>query len=196
MTPRHPRDGDPLDREVDEALALANESPPQGRPAPPETEEDWADAALSLANGRPVRSTGERSPGPADGAEGPGRADGLGRANGPGGANDPGGPGGANDPGGANGANGAKGPGGAGDTDDPVDAARTDWVETALDLARESAGERAGVLDAQGHVRRRPEMCSRSRSPGSPTSEGPAKNPRSRASGPQTPAPHPKRTPG
>lgn len=51
MTPRRPRDGDPLDRELDEALALANESvPAPERPASP-GEEDWADAALDLANG-------------------------------------------------------------------------------------------------------------------------------------------------
>ncbi|MFD5386496.1 molybdopterin molybdotransferase MoeA [Streptomyces sp. NPDC127074] len=61
MTPRNPRDGDPLDREVDEALALANESPPQGPEQPLDrADEDWADAALSLANGRPDRPAPER----------------------------------------------------------------------------------------------------------------------------------------
>ncbi len=64
MTPRHPRDGDPLDREVDEALALANESPPAPeRPAPPGQEEHWADVALDLANGRPDPPVPERSRG-------------------------------------------------------------------------------------------------------------------------------------
>ncbi|WP_391858691.1 molybdopterin molybdotransferase MoeA [Streptomyces rugosispiralis] len=53
------------------------------------------------------------------------------------------------------------------------------------------------VLDARGHVRRRPEVYSRSRSSGSPTSEGTGtKSTRSRAPAQQTPAPHPKRTPG
>ncbi|GHJ30045.1 hypothetical protein TPA0910_44780 [Streptomyces hygroscopicus subsp. sporocinereus] len=64
MTPRHPRDGDPLDREVDEALALANESPPAPeRPAPSGQEEHWADVALDLANGRPDPPVPERSRG-------------------------------------------------------------------------------------------------------------------------------------
>ncbi|MBP8539867.1 hypothetical protein GWI24_43875, partial [Streptomyces sp. MK37H] len=137
MTPRHPRDGDPLDREVDEALALANESPPQG-PEPPgtESEEDWADAALSLANGCPAQSTRERSPGETDGTREPGDTD---------------------------------GPGHTGDIDGIAgtgDPTRTDWVETALDLARETAEEPAAVPDAQGRVRRRPEVYSRSRSSG------------------------------
>ncbi|GAA0993266.1 MULTISPECIES: molybdopterin molybdotransferase MoeA [Streptomyces violaceusniger group] len=179
MTPRHPRDGDPLDREVDEALALANESPPRG-PEPPGTEpdEDWADAALSLANGRPAQPTRERGPGEPDGPREPGQPDGP------------------REPGETD---------GTGHTDD-IDAiagtgtdapARTDWVETALDLAREAAGEPAAVLDAQGHVRRRPEVYSRSRSSGSPTSEGTgAKGTRSRAPAHQAPTPHPKRTPG
>ncbi|WP_432044481.1 molybdopterin molybdotransferase MoeA [Streptomyces asiaticus] len=75
--------------------------------------------------------------------------------------------------------------------------ARTDWVETALDLARDAAEEPAALLDAQGHVRRRPEVYSRSRSSGSPTSEGTgSKGTRSRAPAHQAPPPHPKRTPG
>ncbi|WP_425574467.1 molybdopterin molybdotransferase MoeA [Streptomyces javensis] len=52
-------------------------------------------------------------------------------------------------------------------------------------------------MDAQGHVRRRPEVYSRSRSSGSPRSEGTGgKDTRSRAPARQAPTPHPKRTPG
>lgn len=184
MTPRHPRDGDPLDREVDEALALANESPPQG-PEPPgaEPEEDWADAALSLANGRPAQPTRERGPGDTDGPRGSGDTDGLRETDGTGHADD---------------IDAIAGTGTSTGTGARTGApARTDWVETALDLARDAAEEPAALLDAQGHVRRRPEVYSRSRSSGSPTSEGTgAKGTRSRAPAHQAPPPHPKRTPG
>ncbi|RSS39226.1 hypothetical protein, partial [Streptomyces sp. WAC05858] len=60
MTPRNPRDGDPLDREVDEALALANEAEPVPEGPGYSDEDDWADAALNLANGRPDRPAPER----------------------------------------------------------------------------------------------------------------------------------------
>ncbi|WP_428838254.1 molybdopterin-binding protein [Streptomyces javensis] len=64
-------------------------------------------------------------------------------------------------------------------------------------MAREAAEEPTAVLDAQGHVRRRPEVYSRSRSSGSPRSEGTGgKDTRSRAPARQAPTPHPKRTPG
>ncbi|MET7933387.1 molybdopterin molybdotransferase MoeA [Streptomyces sp. NPDC005322] len=75
MTHRDPRDADALDREVDEALALANERAHRESPSSPErrsvtAEEDWADPALDLASGRgprhaePDGRTGDRATGP------------------------------------------------------------------------------------------------------------------------------------
>ncbi|AUA12543.1 Molybdopterin molybdenumtransferase [Streptomyces malaysiensis subsp. malaysiensis] len=174
MTARHPRDGDPLDREMDEALALANESPGQG-PEPPgtETEEDWADAALNLANGRPAPSA--REPGP-DGPDSPDSLDGPG------------------DTGDAAGA-------GAGVdwVETALDLAHgwsADQRPTRDGTGGDGAG-RAEALDAWSSPSRRPGEYSRRRSPGKPMSEGTgATGMRSRAPAPQTPPPHPKRAPG
>ncbi|WP_435887204.1 molybdopterin molybdotransferase MoeA [Streptomyces antimycoticus] len=86
--------------------------------------------------------------------------------------------------------------------DNSADSTGTDWAETALDLAHERSGKRResreetgedgaggeGILDADVYVWRQ--------FLGNSTSEGTgSKNTRSRAPGPQTPAPHPKRTP-